>query len=294
MRRRRLFIVPPAVFALVGATASRGWEPPHPLVHLWITGTFALLALPQRYRFAVVVATAASAYLYHAVAHQGGPLVLAPLIALFVLRRDQVVERRRARQQEERARIAREVHDVVAHSLAMINVQAGVAAHVADRRPEEAVTALLAIKEASRTALVDLRAALGMLRSGDGTSPVPGLARLSELIGPVGLPVEVRGEPGELPAHLDATAYRIVQEALTNVVRHARGATRVTVAFDREDDVLRLTVSDDGTGAGDAGPGNGVRGMRERVEAVGGVLDAGGFPGGGFRVRAVLPVGGAR
>jgi signal transduction histidine kinase len=268
-------------------------------VHAWIAGTFALLWLPQRHRFAVVVATALSAYLYYAVAHQGGPLVLAPLIALFVLRRDQLAERRRARRQEERSRIAREVHDVVAHSLAMINVQAGVAAHVADRRPEEALTALLAIKEASRAALADLRATLGMLRSGDGIGPVPGLAGLPELIGPVGLPVEVRGEPGKLPAHLDATAYRIVQEALTNVVRHARGATGVTVGFDRGDDVLRLTVTDDGTGPNRTGPdgtvpGNGIRGMRERVEAVGGELDAGGSPGGGFRVRAVLPLGGAR
>jgi signal transduction histidine kinase len=214
-------------------------------------------------------------------------------------RREQAEERTRRRAEEERLSIAREVHDVVAHSLAMINVQAGVGAHVADRRPEEAKQALLAIKEASGTALADLRATLAVLRSGEGMAPAPSLRRLAELTEPTaaaGLPVEVEGEPGELPAPVDSAAYRIVQESLTNAVRHARDATRVTVRFTRTGDGIEVVVRDDGTGgSGTAdpgpGPGNGLRGMRERAEALGGTLTAGARRDGGFQVHAVLPVG---
>jgi signal transduction histidine kinase len=206
----------------------------------------------------------------------------------------------RRRAEEERLRVAREVHDVVAHSLAMINVQAGVAAHVADRRPEQARQALLAIKEASRTALVDLRATLGVLRSGEDRAPAPSLGRMAELLDQVragGLRVDVDGEPGELPAPVDVAGYRILQESLTNAVRHARGATGVTVRWTRAGDRLELLVSDDGEPvtavaavAAVADGGSGLRGMRERAEALGGRLDAGPAQGGGFEVRAVLPV----
>ncbi|GDY31148.1 two-component sensor histidine kinase [Gandjariella thermophila] len=202
----------------------------------------------------------------------------------------------RRRAEEERLRVAREVHDVVAHSLAMINVQAGVAAHVADRRPEQARQALLAIKEASRTALADLRATLGVLRSGEDRAPAPSLNRMAELLDQVraaGLRVEVAGEPGDLPAPVDVAGYRILQESLTNAVRHARGATTVTVRWSRAGDDLELAVRDDGQAAAVApgGTGSGLRGMRERAEALGGRLSAGPAPGGGFEVRAVLPLG---
>ncbi|MFI9380944.1 sensor histidine kinase [Kutzneria sp. NPDC052558] len=201
-------------------------------------------------------------------------------------------ERARRVAEEERLRIAREVHDVVAHSLAMINVQAGVGAHVADRRPEEAKQALLAIKEASRAALVDLRATLGVLRSGEDRAPAPSLARIEELLAAArgaGLSVEVSGDPGDLPAPVDSTAYRIVQEALTNTVRHAVDARTVNVRFSRDEESLTVEVLDDGSPVS-AEPGNGVRGMRERALALGGTLLARSRDEGGFLVRAELPL----
>ncbi|PRX47839.1 signal transduction histidine kinase [Prauserella shujinwangii] len=206
--------------------------------------------------------------------------------------REQEAEHQYRLAEQERLRIAREVHDVVAHSLAMINVQAGVAAHVADRRPEEAVRALREIKEASATALADLRATLAVLRTGQSRAPAPSLRQLDELVEharAAGLEVRLRGRPGELPAPVDAAAYRILQEALTNVVRHATRAGQVEVRFWRRDGRLEIVVHDDGMGAVEPKVGNGLRGMRERAEALGGELDAGPAER-GFRVRAVLPV----
>ncbi|WP_051764561.1 sensor histidine kinase [Saccharothrix syringae] len=265
-----------------------GW-----LTWVWFAATFAPLLWRGRFPVAVVAVTGVSTWLYYVTGHWG-PLIAAPAAAVVSLARVRGTERRARQVEEERLRIAREVHDVVAHSLAMINVQAGVAAHVADRRPEEAVKALRAIKEASGRALDDLRATLGVLRTGEGTAPVPGLARLDELVRSVPGTV-VRGEPGELPAPVDAAAYRVVQESLTNAVRYAPGATAVVVEFRRAERSLELTVTDDGAG-GDRpaqGSGAGIRGMRERVEALGGTLEAGPTAT-GFAVRAVLPVGGPR
>lgn len=208
---------------------------------------------------------------------------------------DRAAEAARLRAEEQRLRIAREVHDVVAHSLAMINVQAGVAAHVADRRPDEAKAALLAIKDASRSALTDLRATLGVLRSGDERTPTPGLDRLPDLVAGIagtGLEVTVAGDPGPLPAPVDVAAYRIVQECLTNVVRHATGAGTVTVRLARTEDDLEITVVDDGQVAAVGPGGNGLRGMAERARALGGDVQAGPGDGGGYRVRARLPVSG--
>ena len=209
---------------------------------------------------------------------------------------ERAAERAARLAEEERLRIAREVHDVVAHSLAMINVQAGVGAHVADRRPEEAKAALLAIKEASRVALADLRATLAVLRGSevDEKTPAPTLDRRRELLDAVtsaGLRVDVQGEPGTLPAPVDSAAYRILQESLTNAVRHAAGATRVTVRFARTEDCLRLDVQDDGSGSVDPGSGQGLRGMRERAELLGGTVTAE-RDGAGFAVTAVLPISG--
>jgi signal transduction histidine kinase len=207
-------------------------------------------------------------------------------------------EREQRLAEEERLRIAREVHDVVAHSLAMINVQAGTAAHVADRRPEAAKDALLAIKEASRTALTDLRATLDVLRSGGERAPTPGLARLPDLVtnaAAAGVRVEVTGQAGAgpLPAPVDLAAYRILQESLTNVVRHAEGADTVAVTFHRDAGALVLTVRDNGrTGPARPTRGNGLRGMAERAGALGGEVEAGPVPGGGFEVSARLPMPG--
>jgi signal transduction histidine kinase len=202
-------------------------------------------------------------------------------------------------------RIAREVHDVVGHSLSVINLQAGVALHVLDKpdwsgRPEQVAASLEAIRSSSKDALTELRHTLGMFRDADGpepTAPQAGLDRLDELVAAVrsaGRRVEVRTE-GDLrsgvPAAVDHAAYRIVQEALTNVVRHA-GDASVMINLSRTDGQLWVSVADDGrqVRASDVLSGNGIRGMRERAAAVGGQADARPGPGGGVVVEAVLPI----
>ena len=204
---------------------------------------------------------------------------------------------------EERLRIARELHDVVAHTMATINVQAGMAAHVLADQPAVAGEALQTIRAASKDGLRELRAILNVLRQadeGDPTQPAPGLAQLDALVSGAeraGLPVAVRrfGSPRKLPAPVDVTAYRIVQESLTNVIRHAGPAT-ATVVISYDGLGLQLEVTDTGLGVG-PGPlplaggtgGYGLTGMRERVAAVGGTIQAGPGTGGGFRVLARLP-----
>jgi signal transduction histidine kinase len=205
---------------------------------------------------------------------------------------------------EERLRLARELHDVVAHAMSVIAVQSGVGAHVADSRPGEVGRALAAIEVTSRAALTELRRLLGVLRQdGDpqaSLAPVPGLANLDVLLAEVaeaGLAVRLRveGAPAPLPAGVDLSAYRIVQEALTNVVKHA-GPAHAQVVVGYGDQEVTVEVIDDGRGAvtsvtdGRAGTGNGLIGMRERVAAVGGDLEVGPRPHGGFRVAARLPV----
>ncbi|OIJ97090.1 sensor histidine kinase [Streptomyces colonosanans] len=217
-------------------------------------------------------------------------------------------EEARRRVAEERLRIARDLHDVVAHHIALVNVQAGVVAHVMDKRPDQAKEALAHVREASRTALEELRATVGLLRqSGDPaapTEPAPGLARLDELADTfrnAGLPVEIaRADHGTtLPTTLDLAAYRVIQEALTNVRKHAGQGARAEVSVVRVGPNVEITVLDGGTGE-DAGPGDtgapdghgghGLLGMRERVTAVGGALTVGPRYGGGFRVHAILPL----
>jgi signal transduction histidine kinase len=210
-------------------------------------------------------------------------------------------EEARRRAGEERMRIARELHDVLAHNISMINVQAGVAIHLLDRQPEQARTALIAINDASKDALRELRATLGVLRGvdeADPRAPAPGLARLDDLVASAsgaGLEVTVAttGQPRDLPSAADLAAYRIVQESLTNVARHA-GAERVSISIDYDTTAVEVTIDDDGVGLapGDVLPaGNGLTGMRERAAAAGGELEAGPRPEGGFRVRARLPTG---
>lgn len=205
-------------------------------------------------------------------------------------------EKRRA--DEERLRIARELHDVLAHSISVINVQAGVGLALLDSDPEQARTALTTIKAASKEALGEVRQVLDTLRTpGDAPrAPAPGLARLPELVeqaASTGLTVDVEtaGEPAALAPGTDLAAFRIVQEALTNVVRHS-GSRTARVRIVHSPGRLALQVDDEGpaTGSDAGGSGNGLVGMRERAGALGGTIEAGPRPDGGFRVRAELPV----
>jgi signal transduction histidine kinase len=198
----------------------------------------------------------------------------------------------------ERLRIARELHDIVSYGFATISLQAGVAAHLAETRPEQAIEALHVIRDASREVLVELRVILGQLRADDGAAePARGIGRLSVLVDrarSAGVRVSVRcaGRPRPVPVGLDIAVYRIVQEALTNVFRHAPGSVaRVLVAYEAQG--LRVTIEDDGDGSDgpSEGSGYGIVGMRERASSLGGVLEAGPLPEGGFGVQAFLPFG---
>jgi signal transduction histidine kinase len=207
----------------------------------------------------------------------------------------------RRRAGEERIRIARELHDVLAHRISMISVQSGVGAHLLDRDPDQARRALIAVNQASKEALQELRATLGLLRQVDGPeprSPAPGLAQLEGVIATttaagVDVRLDVSGKPRDLPTGVDLAAFRIIQESLTNVIRHARAATaRIVIAYGLADVVIQ--IQDDGRGGDGHGPsaagGNGLLGMRERAAALGGELEAGPHAAGGFRVWARLPI----
>ncbi|MFG3437101.1 sensor histidine kinase [Nonomuraea sp. NPDC047897] len=227
-------------------------------------------------------------------------------------------EEARARVDAERLRIAREVHDTVAHAIAIINVQSGVTAHVLDKRPQAAREALRAIEHTSSRALREMRAILGVLRDDDGDDdgrgPYPGLGQVDELAAKAreaGLDITFQetSAPAPLPSAVGSAAYRIVQESITNVVRHV-GPTRVTVTLNPGTEELEIRVTDEGRRAGPADdcadarpparrpsdtdssakPGRGIAGMRERCRLLGGELDAGPLAGGGFEVRARLPL----
>jgi len=217
-------------------------------------------------------------------------------------------EHARRRVYEDRLQIASEVHDVVGQGLAVIAMQAGVALHLAEKRPEHAWTALEAIRQTSKDALDEMRSALAVFRQPDGgedtlggATPhsLPGLGQLDRLVATMaenGLRVQliVEGQPPTLPATVDLAAYRIVQESLTNVPRHA-GPTRATVRVDYQPDEVVLAITDDGrarTGDDTSSGGHGIAGMRERAAALGGRLQAGPRSQGGFSVQARLPVRG--
>jgi signal transduction histidine kinase len=262
-----------------------GW-----VLFLWLPAAFGVSATPSW-----LAALAIAAWLL---------LLLAAAEAL-ANRRERAVEARRLREQEarqrageERLRIARELHDVLAHNITTINVQSGVALHLIDEQPEQARTALQAINEASADALREVRSALSALR-GDGEqpprAPAAGLDGLGELLSRasaagVGVSLDVSGDRRPLPASVDLAAFRIVQESLTNVVRHA-GATAASVTLTYGDGDLAVQIDDNGRGGAASNGGSGIAGMRERAAALGGRLDAGPAPGGGFRVSAHLPVG---
>ncbi|WP_205324492.1 sensor histidine kinase [Glycomyces sp. YM15] len=213
-------------------------------------------------------------------------------------------EEARARVDAERLRIAREVHDTVAHAIAVINVQAGVTAHLLDKRPERVRETLEAIKHASSAALQEMRTILGVLRDpADGREPHPGLGQIGDLTArarEAGLDVRLDASPPpyQLPSAVDSTAYRVVQESITNVIRHV-GPTQVTISLAYGLDELEVQVVDEGsqraprgavvTLAGEQGSGRGILGMRERCQLLGGDVTARPRAGGGFEVVARLP-----
>lgn len=229
------------------------------------------------------------------------------VIAAEAVRRAELAERTReqearARVDEERLRIAREVHDTVAHAIAIINVQAGVTAHVLGKRPDRARAALEAIEQTSSQALREMRTVLGVLRdTGDGRVPHPGLGQIGELAvkareAGLDVDIEATSAPPPVPTAVGSAVYRILQESITNVIRHV-GPTRVTVKLDYSPDTVAVRVTDDGprpgSATGDAEshqPARGIQGMRERCQLLGGELDAGPRTGGGFVVSARLPL----
>ena len=205
---------------------------------------------------------------------------------------------------EERRRIARELHDVVAHSVSVMVVQSGAARRVLDAEPDDAVAALAEVERSGRQALSELRRLLGLMRDGDEEAavrePQPTLAGLGDLLErarDAGLPVELRqeGEPFALPMGCDLAAYRVVQESLTNALQHAGAGARANVLLRWTDEQLELDITDTGKGLsttmpdGDGPVGQGLLGMRERVALCGGDLQAGPSSRGGFRVRATIP-----
>ena len=279
-RRARLLLAAAVVFGVVGATASPGPTDvgvPALIVSAWLLGNY----VGSRRR-------------YTAELEDKNRLLEQARIELA----DRAVT-------EERLRIARELHDVVAHTMSVVAVHAGTGRMVADEDPAAARQALATIETTTRSALVEMRRMLGVLRGSDGDepgtlAPAPGLGDLDALVADVvrsGVTVEVRveGDRTDVPAGVDLAAYRIVQEALTNVIKHA-GRVRVSVAVRYGDDAVTVEVDDEGPAGHQAqsvpvATGHGLAGMRERVAMYHGDLDVGPGPIGGFHVAARLPFG---
>ncbi|MCU1459853.1 MAG: two component system sensor kinase [Actinomycetia bacterium] len=235
-------------------------------------------------------------------------ITLISVMEIVRSRKDRARERRllereavRLQVADERLRMARELHDAVAHNMSLINLQAGVALHLMDEQPEQVRGALETIKQSSKEALVELRSILGVLRQVDEDAPrapTPSLGRIDDLVtgsGAAGIKVhvDIDGDVSELPRAVDLAAFRIIQESLTNVARHSdrpEAVVRIAVSGDE----LRIEVLDDGSGRVRPqvlpGGGNGIPGMRERAASVGGGLEAGPRPGRGFAVRARIPL----
>ncbi len=216
-------------------------------------------------------------------------------------------EETRRRAGEERLRIAHELHDVLGHNISLISVQAGVALHLMDKQPEQARVALAVIRDASKEALRELRSVLDVLRQGDEAAPrapSPGLASLNDLVtraAEAGLQVQtaISGNLQGLPASVDLTAFRIIQEALTNVMRHSgQSSSSVQVTCNAQELTLRIDNAVGSEAGGnpsghEIGLGQGILGMKERATALGGVVEAGRRPDGGFRIFARLPLNGS-
>ncbi|WP_158602680.1 sensor histidine kinase [Jiangella rhizosphaerae] len=298
----------PIMFTILVVAFTLGYQLPHLVAIRWVGGYYAVFFVVSVVRLVDDSGTdlwrQGTAWAIASLAAFTAPLAIGG--ALRTRRESQADVRaalaRRA-VSEERLRMAQELHDSVGHGLAVIAMQAGVALHVLDRNPEKVRAALEAIRDTSKASLDGLRAELQVLRS-PVTDAAPrrpdlGLAELDVLLdriraGGVQVEADVDGHT-ELPPDVDVAAYRILQESLTNVLRHA-GATRAAVRIRRSGDELLLDVTDDGAGVEDApahrpdGSGTGIAGMRARAEALGGRLQAGPRAGGGFAVHARLPL----
>jgi signal transduction histidine kinase len=316
--RRRHPAIAGLAAVLIAETVAIAWKPPNTVSFgiAWLCSMYALTVWTSTRVFAVGAAVLTVPTLV-SVGIRGEPkggasFALVALAAMLLVRRivgdrdrrAQIAERERdlvAREAvvEERARIARELHDVIAHHVSMIVLQAGAERRVLDIGAGRSTREVLeTIEHTGRSALTEMRRLLGMLRgdANDPLTPQPGLADVPNLVGQLrdaGLPVElhVEGEPLALPIGIELSAYRIVQEALTNALKHAGEAT-ATVDIRYGVDSLELEIADDGAGAPApvVGGGHGLVGMRERVALYGGRLDAGQRPGGGFAVRVLLPI----
>jgi signal transduction histidine kinase len=316
-RRRHPLPVLIAVVAVTDTYLALGYPYGPVFASLVVAFVEAVVAGHRRAPWAIAVVTVAvHAALIYA---QGEPLtwgyiagvaawltVVLTLAEVIRVRRERATavartraEEARRRAGEERLQIARDLHDVLAHHISLINIQAGVALHLMESNPVQVRKALTTIKQESGDVLRELRSALDILRGSHESAPktpTPGMDRLDELVErsqAAGLAVRthVDGAPRALPARVDTAAFRIVQEALTNVYRHARAANAtVLVGYGERD--LTVQIDDDGTGGPSnlPGAGSGLAGMRERATALGGSLDAGRRPDGGFRVLARLPL----
>jgi signal transduction histidine kinase len=318
---------PMAVLAVAFATTlaySLTEYPRGPIFFGLIVAFFTAVTMGRRLAaiFSLVLGYAAFLWLPYLIGTEPAPslatglglaawlLVLLSAAEFVRVRRERAQEAARMQEEEtlrraseERLRIARELHDALGHHIALINVQAGVALHLDEELSDQAREALDAIRQASKEALTELRSVLDILRQVDEhapRTPTPTLRRIDELVsGAAAAGLQVRtetvGEVRPLPFGVDVAAFRILQEALTNVARHA-GPARATVQVAYGEHDLTLQVDDDGRGPaahGAAGSGKGILGMRERVAALGGELEAGPRPEGGFRVRARLPLDGS-
>jgi signal transduction histidine kinase len=329
-RRRLPFLAVLVGFAAMLIAAAAGvsqHKPFSPILAVFVAlYSLALYATPRRAAVGLVYALGCAyleiAFAMHYGESYGGTdfgfiavLLLAPWLvgkamrgrvadlSLLEIRAEKAEREREQRAQEaareERARIARELHDVIAHSVSVMVVQAGAAEEVLLRQtPERALEPIRAVQDTGRQALAEMARLLGMLRrDGEelGLAPQPGLDDLETLVEQTrlaGLPVELRveGTPRPVPLGADLSAYRIVQEALTNARKHA-GEARATVTVRYDAEALEVEVADDGSGSGNGdGGGHGLVGIRERVALFGGDLHAGPQPGGGFRVHARLPI----
>jgi signal transduction histidine kinase len=306
----------PAVAVVLGAWVVQAlagdWqqEPQSELLPVclafWCVGAY-LADRPARWTFALALAAL--------VAHQPDDvIVLGPLMAgvfaagrlmrsresLAAALQQERAQAERYAVEEERARIARELHDVVGHAVALMTVQAGAERLALGEERPETSRVLADIEGTGRQTLQEMRRMLGVLRAPDevGLAPQPGIGQLPALVGRMtlaGLDVDLdtRGELSTVPPGVDISAYRIVQEALTNVLKHA-DAVRARVLVVHTPDCVVVEVTDDGRGAAGttSGSGHGIAGMRERVALYGGALDVGPAPGGGWRLHATLPTGG--
>jgi signal transduction histidine kinase len=317
LRRRAPLVMLPVAVAAVGVYLALGYAWGPVFLSLALAIVFSAAAGKRWQTWVAVGACAAVLLAFSLSAGDDASLVralagtswLAILVLLgegIRLREERVAERHRQREAREQAArdeyrlaLARDIHDVVAHSLSMINVRASVALHLGDRDPDQFRPALEAIKSASKESLDEVRQLLGVLREDAPLAPAagPNLARLPELADNArraGLAVRMDIDAARnLPGAVQETTYRIVQEALTNVVRHA-GARKAAIVIACEPgtagDRLTVTIDDDGVGAAGKPEGNGVKGMRERAAALGGTLETAALDP-GWRVRAVLPLG---